>query len=37
MAQVHLENSLNIQWINLGLAEAAMVLAFEMSVHPQHD
>ena len=38
MAQAHLENSLNIQWIDLGLAEAAMVLAlFETSAHPQHD
>lgn len=38
MAQAHLQNSLNIQWIDLGLAEAAMVLAlFETSAHPQHD
>jgi hypothetical protein len=38
MAQVHLENSWSMQWIDLELAEAAMVLAlFETSAHPQHD
>ncbi|KAI0291612.1 hypothetical protein B0F90DRAFT_1671449, partial [Multifurca ochricompacta] len=37
-AQAHLQESWNIQWIDLGLAEAAMVLAlFETSSHPQHD
>ncbi|KAF8267650.1 hypothetical protein EI94DRAFT_1700825 [Lactarius quietus] len=38
MAQVHLQESWNMHWIDLGLAEAAMVLAlFETSAHPQHD
>ena len=38
LAQAHLEESWNMQWIDLGLAEAAMVLAlFETSAHPQHD
>ena len=37
-ARVHLRESWNMQWIDLGLAEAAMVLAlFETSAHPQHD
>lgn len=37
-AQSHLHESWNLQWIDLGLAEAAMVLAlFEISAHPQHD
>ncbi|KAI0283220.1 hypothetical protein BC826DRAFT_920716 [Russula brevipes] len=37
-AQTHLRESWNLQWIDLGLAEAAMVLAlFETSAHPQHD
>jgi hypothetical protein len=37
-AQAHLRESWNIQWLDLGLAEAAMVLAlFETSAHPQHD
>jgi hypothetical protein len=37
-AQSHLHESWNLQWIDLGLAEAAMVLAlFETSAHPQHD
>ena len=37
-AQWHLHESWNSQWIDLGLAEAAMVLAlFETSAHPQHD
>lgn len=37
-AQAHLRESWNVQWVDLGLAEAAMVLAlFETSAHPQHD
>jgi hypothetical protein len=37
-AQAHLRESWNIRWVDLGLAEAAMVLAvFETSAHPQHD
>jgi hypothetical protein len=37
-AQSHLHESWNLQWVDLGLAEAAMVLAvFETSSHPQHD
>lgn len=37
-AQAHLRESWSLQWIDLGLAEAAMVLAlFETSAHPQHD
>jgi len=37
VAQAHLQESLNLQWIDLGLAEAAMVLAlFETSAHPQY-
>ena len=37
-AQVRLRASWNMSWIDLGLAEAAMVLAlFETSAHPQHD
>jgi hypothetical protein len=37
-AQSHLHQSWNSQWVDLGLAEAAMVLAlFETSAHPQHD
>ncbi|KAH8995196.1 hypothetical protein EDB86DRAFT_3077673 [Lactarius hatsudake] len=38
MAKTHLQESWNKQWIDLGLAEAAMVLAlFETSAHPQHN
>jgi len=38
VAKAHLQESWNMQWIDLGLAEAAMVLAlFETSAHPQHD
>ena len=38
VAQAHLQESWRMQWIDLGLAEAAMVLAlFETSAHPQHD
>ncbi len=37
-AQTHLRESWDIRWVDLGLAEAAMVLAlFETSAHPQHD
>jgi hypothetical protein len=37
-AQEHLRESWNTQWVDLGLAEAAMVLAlFETSAHPQHN
>ncbi|KAI0249633.1 hypothetical protein BJV78DRAFT_1155707 [Lactifluus subvellereus] len=37
-AQVHLHESWNAQRVDLGLAEAAMVLAlFETSAHPEHD
>jgi len=36
-AQAHLHESWSLPWIDLGLAEAAMVLAlFETSAHPQH-
>ncbi|KAI9455242.1 hypothetical protein BJY52DRAFT_1280837 [Lactarius psammicola] len=38
VAKAHLHESWNMQWIDLGLAEAAMVLAlFETSAHPQHN
>ncbi|KAH9020844.1 hypothetical protein EDB85DRAFT_1895962 [Lactarius pseudohatsudake] len=38
VAKTHLQESWNKQWIDLGLAEAAMVLAlFETSAHPQHN
>lgn len=38
VAQAHLQESWNMQWVDLGLAEAALVLAlFETSAHPQHD
>src|SRR5580692_6424331 len=34
-AQAHLRESWSLQWVDLGLAEAAMVLAlFETSAHP---
>jgi hypothetical protein len=37
-AQAHLRQSWSVQQIDLGLAEAAMVLAlFETSAHPEHD
>ncbi|KAI9508507.1 hypothetical protein F5148DRAFT_890384 [Russula earlei] len=37
-ARAHLHESWNLQWVDLGLAEAAMVLAlFETSAHPQYD
>jgi hypothetical protein len=37
-AQAHLRESWDVRWVDLGLAEAAMVLAlFETSAHPQHD
>ncbi|KAH9993527.1 hypothetical protein BJV77DRAFT_349009 [Russula vinacea] len=37
-AQEHLRESWSAQWVDLGLAEAAMVLAlFETSAHPQHN
>lgn len=37
-AQWHLHESWSSHWVDLGLAEAAMVLAlFETSAHPQHD
>ncbi|KAI0266953.1 hypothetical protein BC834DRAFT_87541 [Gloeopeniophorella convolvens] len=37
-AQAQLQESWNAQWLDLGLAEAAMVLAlFETSAHPQHN
>jgi hypothetical protein len=37
-AQAHLRQSWDVQQVDLGLAEAAMVLAlFETSAHPEHD
>ena len=37
-AQAHLRQSWNVHQVDLGLAEAAMVLAlFETSAHPEHD
>ncbi len=37
-AQAHLRESWRVRWVDLGLAEAAMVLAlFEISAHPRHD